>query len=111
MENVDAETMSCYAREEYFKQQQEHELKIRHREQVNQRIKDRADYLHLIPLDKRYSHMSLADELKYQFFGYYEKATPEERRLMNQPPDEDDIKLLECLRKQMPHLEDHVPNV
>ena len=73
----------CKAREKRFRLQQEQKQAVKQRELVQQRMIDRADYLHLIPPDKRFSHLSLADELKYQFFGKLEKRRQEERRQLD----------------------------
>lgn len=74
--------------EKRCRQNIERDLEATTRQERNQRLIDRADYLDVIPLHKQASPLSVADELKYQFLGQLEKlknANPEERKRMSQP--------------------------
>jgi hypothetical protein len=108
----------CQDLEKEIRQQFDKEQEATRRQELNQRLIDRADYLDVIPPDKRFSPMSLADELKYQFLGQLEKLSPEERRLVGQSDANMEAKF-NWFRSQMKHpVEDpnvlqphHVPSV
>ena len=92
----------CQDLEKQIRQQFEREQEPIRRQERNQRLADRADYLDVIPPDKRSSPMSEADELKYQFLGQLEKLPPEERILVGQSDAEMEAKL-NWFRSQMKH--------